>query len=225
MPEVTAITPQKKPGRLNIFIDGRFAFGLNEEDLYKSGLKTGQVITEDDISRLKKVNDEGKVLENILHFLEFRPRSEREIRTHIKNYYFRKKKSESEEEVGLIIENILVRLSRLRLLDDRSFAVWWLEQRQNSGRPQGKWRIKLELAQKGISREIIDEVLASSGANEFDLALKAVRRKLPAYIKLPVREGNLKITRYLLGRGFSAATVREVTKQVFADLLSPSDLG
>ncbi|MEK7611171.1 MAG: RecX family transcriptional regulator [Patescibacteria group bacterium] len=225
MPEVTAITPQKKPGRLNIFIDGRFAFGLNEEDLYKSGLKTGQVITEDDISRLKKVNDEGKVLENVLHFLEFRPRSEREIRTHIKNYYFRKKKSESEEEVGLIIENILVRLSRLRLLDDRSFAVWWLEQRQNSGRPQGKWRIKLELTQKGISREIIDEVLASSGANEFDLALKAVRRKLPAYTKLPVREGKFKITRYLLGHGFSAVIAREVIKQVFADLQSPSDLG
>lgn len=225
MPEVTAITPQKKPGRLNIFIDGRFRFGLNEEDLYKSGLKTGQVVTEDDISRLKKVNDEGKILENVLHFLEFRPRSEREIRTHIKNYFFRKKKAESDEEVGLITEGILIRLRRLRLLNDRSFAVWWLEQRQNSGRPLGKWRIKFELIQKGISREIIDEVLASSGASEFDLALKAIRRKLPSYIKLPVREGKLKITRYLLGHGFSAATAREVIKQIFADLPSSSDLG
>lgn len=225
MPEVTAITPQKKPGRLNIFIDGRFSFGLNEEDLYKSGLKTGQVVTEDDISRLKKVNDEGKVLENAFHFLEFRPRSEREIRTHIKNYYFRKKKAESKEEVGLITEEILTRLRALKLLDDRSFALWWLEQRQNSLRPKGRWRIKLELAQKGISREIIDEVIASSGASELDMAFKAIRRKLPSYTKLPAREGRLKITRYLLGHGFSAATAREVIKKVLANFSIQSYLG
>lgn len=225
MPEVTAITPQKKPGRLNVFIDGRFSFGLNEEDLYKSGLKTGQTITENDISRLKKVNDEGKVLENVLHFLEFRPRSDREIRTHIKNYYFRKRKAETAEEVGLITEGILARLRRLRLLDDRQFSVWWLEQRQNSGRPMGKWRIKLELTQKGISRELIDEVLASSGANEFDLALKAVQRKLPAFTKLPARESKLKITRYLLGHGFSTTTAREVIKKIWPTLSNRSDLG
>ena len=224
MPEVTAIKPQKKPGRYNIFIDERFAFGLDEEDLYKSKLKTGQILTEEDIPRLKKVNEEGKFLENILHYLEFRPRSEREIRGHLKERFYKKKKVNSGEEAALIIENILERLRKLNLLDDRAFAVWWLQQRQNNSKPLGRQLIRLELVRKGVSREIIDDVLKASETNEVDLAFKSAKKKLSSYRKLPKLDFKLKMTRYLLSHGYSGDVTRETIKRLLSDFpTQPTD--
>jgi len=84
MSEVTAIEPQKKKERFNIFVDGKFAFGLDAETLVKSGLKVGQEISEKEIEKLVFENEVRKLMEKALHFLSFRPRSESEVSQYLR---------------------------------------------------------------------------------------------------------------------------------------------
>jgi len=81
MPKVTAIKPQKRAERFNIYLDGKFAFGLDAGALVKSGLATGQEVGETEVRKLREENEFGKLLNRALKFLSFRPRSEFEVRT------------------------------------------------------------------------------------------------------------------------------------------------
>ena len=50
---VTKIEVQKRnPKRRSVFIDGEFAFGLDEEVLHKSGLKKGESLTQPRIDEI-----------------------------------------------------------------------------------------------------------------------------------------------------------------------------
>ncbi|MFC1727565.1 hypothetical protein ACFL0Y_03510 [Patescibacteria group bacterium] len=42
MPQVTKITSQKSQKRVNIYLDGKFTFGLDMDNFIKAGLKVGQ---------------------------------------------------------------------------------------------------------------------------------------------------------------------------------------
>ena len=83
MSEVTSIEPQKKKERFNIFVDGKFAFGLDAETVVKSGLKIGQEISEKEIEKLVFENEIKKLMEKALRFLAFRPRSEKEVHSQL----------------------------------------------------------------------------------------------------------------------------------------------
>ena len=51
--EITALKAQKKnPNRISVFLDGEYAFGLAR--IVAAWLKIGQVLSEEDIDRLKQ---------------------------------------------------------------------------------------------------------------------------------------------------------------------------
>lgn len=198
MPEISAIEPQKrKRGRFNIFVDGEFAFGLDEATLVRENLKIGQKITEDKIQKLIEENEIGKILDKVYRFLSYRPRSEKEIKDYLKK-----------KNVGLKVEEaVLVRLKKLKLVDDQEFARWWIDSR-SKGKPKGKIVLQRELWQKGIEREIAQKLLGKQ--DELTLAQKAAAKKLKSFKNLPRREFYQKMGAYLVRRGFEWETAKSV---------------
>ena len=71
-----------------------------------------------------------------------------------------------------MIDEIIERLKRGGLVNDSSFAELWVENRSEF-RPRGERMLRVELRQKGISDEVISEVV--SDLDETGLALKAAR--------------------------------------------------
>lgn len=69
-----------------------------------------------------------------------------------------------------VINQVIVKLTDLDLLNDLKFAQWWVEQRVNAS-PRGNRALSAELFQKGLSRDIINQVLLSFEA-EIALAEK-----------------------------------------------------
>ena len=59
-----------------------------------------------------------------------------------------------------VINQVIVKLTDLDLLNDLKFAQWWVEQRVNAS-PRGNRALSAELFQKGLSRDIINQVLLS----------------------------------------------------------------
>jgi len=138
-----------------------------------------------------------KLLDKVYRFLSLRPRSEKEITD-----YLRKR-----EAPPNFAQKIFKILREQNLINDVTFANWWIEQRTNF-RPKGKIALKAELKQKGINDKIIEEAL--SQVDELKLAKKVISKKIKIYGKLPPKEFQQKISTFLSYRGFSWPTTKKV---------------
>ena len=81
--------------RVNIFLDGKFAFSLTIAQVSDFKLKRGMILTSDEISRIQKASDFGKLFQRSLEYALSRPHSEREIRDYLKR---KKMKREVEQK-------------------------------------------------------------------------------------------------------------------------------
>ena len=68
--------------------------------------------------------------------------------------------------------------------------------------------LRSELMQKGVSRDIIDEVLSEN--DEYQAAVNAAAKRTGRWQHLPREAFDLKMMRYLQGRGFGYGICREV---------------
>ena len=81
--------------RVNVFLDGKFAFSLTIAQISDFKLKRGSILSEDEISKIQKASDFGKLFQRSLEYALSRPHSEREIRDYLKR---KKMKREIEEK-------------------------------------------------------------------------------------------------------------------------------
>lgn len=202
MPSITSIKSQKRSQRYNVYLDGKFGFGVSAETLVKSNLKVGQEISEKEINKLIDKDIKNRLYDKVLRFLAFRQRSEREIKD-----YLKKKGGEVK-----IINKVVKKLKKQKLINDRSFTEWWIEQR-SCFRPKGRQALYFELIKKGIKKEIIEDVLFSI-KDELSLAQKAAQKKEKIMKKLEPFEFRQKMTAFLARRGFNWETIKKVLEEL-----------
>lgn len=110
---------------------------------------------------------------------------------------------------NIAIKDVLDRLVLQHLLDDRRFALRFAESALASGRAVGS-RLRFELQQKGISRELAEEVIAAATAEtapEDSLAL-LVSRRFPDYDdKNATQNERQRVYNFLMRRGFQLSTI------------------
>jgi len=200
VPRVTAIKPQKRKNRFNIYLDGRFAFGLDEETLLREKIKVGQDLSPERSDILVRAGVVGKLLDKALRFLSYRPRSEKEVRDHLWRKVQREKLDYGGES-GELITKVIDRLRERGYVDDAAFASWWVEQRLRYN-PRGKMLLRSELYAKGIERSLVEAELAHySKEDEISWARRLVGKK---------GISSEKLAGYLSRRGFSWDIIREV---------------
>jgi regulatory protein len=205
MPKVTKIEPQKRnPRRWSVFLEDKFAFGLDEEILCKYGLKEGQKLEQKEIERiiLSEIKKEAKELS--LKFLSYRMRSEKEVRDKLKSKGFAKD----------IIDEIIGDLKRVNLLDDYEFASARIRDRL-SNNPRGKALLKQELYKKGIKPEIIEKILKehfAGEAEELGLAKRLLEKRKKRYESLEENVAKRRMSDFLLRKGFSYDIVKQVLR-------------
>jgi len=199
---ITRIKPQKNNKRVNVYLDDKFAFGLDLENYMKLGLKVGQEVAESEIEKIVNKAEFQKTLDKLLRFTTLRPRSEKEISDRLKKY----KVHES------LHKKLFNKLKRLDLIDDKKFAKWWIEQRLQF-RFKSRRELEYELRMKGIDREIISQLLNEliSQEKEIEMAKKLIEKKKYRWGKLPAMEKKRKISEFLGRKGFGRDVVRKVT--------------
>jgi len=215
MPQITAMEPQKRPGRLNIFVDGQFILGVGENVALDLSLRVGREITPETLREVAGAEEVHKATEAALVLLEVRARARREIETRLAQ------KGYEEEVIGKVIE----KLTKLALLDDAAFAAQWVEAKTREGgsRPVGRRRLSSELYGKGVAKEQIAQAVEKvSNADELVLARAAASKKVRT---VPTDRDALQAERrklmgFLQRRGFGWETVKQVTRE---SLPSPGD--
>lgn len=196
---ITGLSVQKRnKERVNVFLDGDYAFSLSLNAALT--LKRGQRLSESDIDRLQREDGASLAYNNALRLLGYRPRSRVEIERHL-----RQKGYEPEA-----IDAAMARLAANRYIDDEAFARAWLNHRERS-RPRGARGLSHELRQKGVAREIIDDLLTN--LDEDASAWAAVEGKLDRWRSLEPEVFRKKITGFLSRRGFGYDTIRKVCQK------------
>ena len=212
MRKITAIQVQKKnPNRVNIHLDGEFAFGLVR--IAAAWLQVGQELDDEKITKLQTEDARERAIQQALLFLSYRVRSEKEIRQNLNKH----------EIPEVIIEDTLERLRQNGFANDEQFASAWVENR-NAFRPRGRRALRLELRKKGIDDQIIESSIAD--LDEEALAYQAGRKKarklkgaaLSASKGLEWSEFRKKTSDFLARRGFSYSVIAPIVSRLWNEI-------
>jgi len=206
----------RNENRVNVFVDGKYAFSLDIAQVVDFGVKVGKLLTPEELQELKKASEFGKLYQRTLEWVLMRPRSVRET----KDYLFRKLKRSFSKMDTVSRENytgdftefsgqIIERLISKGYLDDETFARYYVENRFVKKGVSMK-RLKMELMKKGVAKEIIDEVLDASERDDKDEILKIIARKRARY-------DDEKLLAYLCRQGFSFDLSRELIRSYEKD--------
>lgn len=200
---ITAIEQQERRGgtRSNVYLDGRYAFSLSTELAVQ--LRVGETISEARHTELVMQDQNVKAYDAALHFLGSRPRSEREIRDRLARH----------EYDPHVVDAVIERLRRIKLVDDAAFAAYWVEQRA-AHKPRGARLLKQELRHKGVSQDLVTEALPE---DDDEGAYRAAERKAVSLRALDERTFKQRLGGFLQRRGYGYETVRVVVGRLWQE--------
>lgn len=200
---ITALKQQiKNPDRVSVFVDAKYSFSLTLSQIISEKLKVGLELNDQQINDLKSKSTDEKLRLKALNWTLLRPRSTRELKDYLKRATYQKNRTgDSNEQTKLTVDDIVEDFMNRGWVNDEIFARWWIERRSRADRSRS--HIKSELMGKGVSREIITEVLSEK---DDSLALYVLVTKLKSKPKYADRQ---KLMRYLVGKGFSYSSVTD----------------
>jgi len=203
--KITALRIGKgRKKRVNVFLDDRFAFSLEAEVVIKEGLQVGQELSASQIEALAKSDHFHRCLNVATHYLGYRPRSEFEVRARLQRRGF------DDNNIGVVI----ARLKEQGLVDDMDFARFWKENR-DSFSPRSQWLTRLELRQKGVADDIIEQVVGT--VDDGDSAYRAALSKARRLSRSDYQDFRRRLGEYLKRRGFGYGVINLTVERVWEE--------
>lgn len=204
--KITSLVYARNTNRINVFIDKKYCFSLDESQILDCGIKVGLEVSESDIKKYELASSVGKLFQQAIKYCVFRLRSRKEVECYI-NRIVKKSPILGLSENSDIIADIERRLQSMGLIDDTNFARSWVE-----GRFQKKGismkRLAFELEMKGVDRAIISDALIQCERNDSGEIKKIILRKQKKYDRQ-------KLVQYLIRQGFKyddiIATLQSMT--------------
>lgn len=195
---------QKNPNRINVYIDGEYAFSV--ERIVAAWLSIGKTLDQAKIESLKNEDVLERALQTAIRFISYRPRSQQEV----------EQKLLSKEYAPPVVQQVIEKLQTNGLVGDEQFAQVWIENRTEF-RPRSRRLLAMELRQKGISNEIIEQSFDDLG-NEETLALSAARKYAHRLNGLEREKFRMRMLGFLARRGFSFEVSRETEILVWSEI-------
>jgi len=205
MAKITGIKKSKSRDKhVNVFLDDKPALALLAETVLKEGLKVGQEVTEDQRETLADIDRYQRCLNSAIRYLGYRQRSESEIRQRLQRGGYD----------GALIDKAIIKLKEQGLVDDVAFARFWSENRETFS-PRSRRLTKMELKRKGLSAEVIEEVI--SEIDEKASAYRAAQSKARRLAMTDYKVFRQRLGGYLGRRGFNYGIIKEITEKVWQE--------
>lgn len=209
--KITRLSPQvKNKERVNVYLNDKFAFGLAA--IIAARLNVGQALSDEEIRRLRALDEIEEAYNKTLNYLSYRPRSRGELERYLKD----KKVSDDARE------KVLARLEQAQLVNDAEFAQYWVENREQFA-PRSKRALRAELRQKGLSDEVVQDALGA--LDEESSAYEAARRRAARMQSLDRETFYRRLSGFLGRRGFGYDVVKTVVTRLWNErgAASPSN--
>ena len=199
----------KKNNYVNVTFDNDEKLRLHYEVAMQCGLRRNDEISENRLKEILRTEELFNLKNSALRVVARRPHSSFELKTKLMKKGFEK------DDINPIIEDF----NHKGYLSDRDFAFRYAE--EALGKKKGLMKIKGELIQKGIGREIIDDVIQNLEGNESLLTnakqlaikkLESLERKESDFMKL-----KQKLYAHLSSKGYNHQIIREVVDDLLRD--------
>lgn len=193
--KITAIRSQvKSPERVSVFVDEKYSFSFNLDELIKYKVKKDQELTPGDVKKFKQLSSDGKLRQRSLEWLLNRPHSTREF----KDYLYHKK---ADPDLG---QKLIDEFTARGYLNDTKFATWFID--LQSRKHKSRRAIRMALMGKGITGEVLDGAMEAEEIDEQAALAEVIAKKsnLSRYKADP-----LKLKRYLVSQGFSYDLIKQ----------------
>jgi regulatory protein len=203
--KITALKVSRGRGkRVKVFLDGKITFSLETEVALKEGLKVGQELSASQIEALNGANNYQRCYDAAARYLSYRPRSEDELRKRLIRRGF-------DDDS---IEVVLAKLKERSLIDDGDFAQFWKDNRQSFS-PRSQWLTSLELKQKGVPNEVIEQVVST--IDDADNAYRAATNRARSLTMSDYQGFRRRLGEYLRRRGFGYGVINKTIERLWQE--------
>jgi regulatory protein len=161
---ITAIEPRRK-SLSALFLDGEFAVNLDTETLLKSGLKPGRELDDEQLHDLIRSSESRRASEKALYLLEHRSHSQKELADKVSRVTSREAAEAAARhmaEIGLVDDAEYARNLAAELLGRRGFSAS---------------RVKNELLQKGIDRDLAEQIIEEAAPDPVEKITELIHKK------------------------------------------------
>lgn len=190
--------------RINVFLDGKFAFSLQAKIATKEGLRTGQELSANQVEVLAGSDQFQRCLNTAIRYLSYRPRSESEVKIQLQRRGFN----------GDSMESVITKLKEQGLVDDLAFAQFWKDDRESFS-PRSQKLTRLELRQKGLASEVIDQVINEIDDN--DSAYRVAVNKAHRLPRSDYQDFRRRLGEHLKRRGFDYGVINHTIERVWQE--------
>lgn len=203
MAKITKIEAQKKPGRYNIYLDGKYAFPVAESVLIQFRLLKGMDVDKELAATIITADQMAKAYSRMLDYLSHQLRTESEIIQKLKEL-------DTPDE---FIEPILEKLRQQKLVDDHEYAASYVRTVMNT-ELKGPNVIRQKLRLKKIVENDIDDALTQFTLDvQLENANKLAQKLFRRYRSQPTRRQEQKVRQGLMVNGYSADIYDQVKEQ------------
>jgi len=207
--KITALrTGRGREKRVNVFLDGRFAFSLSAEVAVKEDLQVEQELSGEQVEVMTRSDNFHRCLNAAFNYLGYRPRSEFEIKERLQRRGFG----------ADCIEAVITKLKEQNLVDDMAFARFWKDSRESFS-PRSQRLTRLELRRKGVSEDIINQ--AVQDVDDEDSAYRAAISRSRRWPRSDYQEFRHRLGQYLRRRGFNYEILNRIVERVWQERENP----
>ncbi|MBR2658744.1 RecX family transcriptional regulator [Candidatus Saccharibacteria bacterium] len=191
----------KNENRVNVFVNNKYAFSLDISQVVDFHIKKGLAISAEQLEEYKRASEFGKLYQRALEWTLTRPHSEREVRDYLRRKIYEKKVDKE------YVDKILDKLKEKKYVNDEAFATYYVENRFVR-RGISRKRLYMELMQKGVAQDIIEEAL--NARNDEEEILKIIAKKRAKY-------DDVGLIQYLCRQGFSYQLAQDLVRTYETD--------
>ena len=190
---ITDLKPVKKSLSL-VYIDGEYAMKLDTATLAENGIIVGYTLDDDELKELIEKSDYRRAKEKALYLISGRDYSKKQLMDKIKK--------DSSEETA---EEVCERMEELGLLNDENYArrlahdLIYLKKLSVKG-------AKYKLMEKGIDRELCEEILEEFDVDPVEQLVELIERKYAD--KLDDEKGRRRTIAALQRLGYSWSDIK-----------------
>lgn len=193
MPIITKVSSQKRPGRYNIYLDGKYAFSASEKTVAEFVLLKGQELTAEKAAEVKQFDEDAKATNLASSYLNYEPRTVFEVLQYLKEH----------NVANGPAQRAVAQLTEMGFLDDQKYVDLAIRQNLRIG-TDGPLSLSKKLTQKGIDPETVQLGLEQVADDDWQDAGKRVLKSMKSKIgRLSQRELEQKMRTKLLSHGFS----------------------
>ena len=186
-----------------IYIDGELAVHLDTRVVLEENIRAGKEITDERLKELIDISNVRRAKEKALWLISYRDHSKKELVQKIA-------KTADKESAEIAVD----RMEELGLVNDEKYARRYLDQLINI-KHLSKNAAKYKLLEKGIDRNLIDEILCETETDPQEHIRAIIERK---YLKsLSDEKGKRRCFAGLQRMGYSYSDINSVLQEYIED--------